>query len=213
VAKKADLELAAGEHAAQLVRAVRAEADRNHRESLALAVASLATIQEAMAFHRRFVKAGDPPVAAVDRVLRLAPPLFARPALDALAAAVAGWKKADRESLPGLAERLSAARREMAAAAELWAGLRAGSAPARPVDGRDRFVAVWVEMGLLVPVGRRPTSRFVPVTDLRRASWGKCPGCGHQQRTATLDLLKPIRCDSCRRVAPFVLTRRQFEEA
>lgn len=211
--KKAELETAYEAHTGFTRRAAKAEAERDYRSAIRDATESLSTLKLANAFHRRFIKTDRPPVAAVDMMLRLAPPLFARRSIDALEECVAGWKKPELAVLPGFAERITECRRGLRLAIDLWSALGDENTP--PV-GRGRsdstatadILGFWVQAGLVVRVGTAGVARFRKVTDLRRDAWGKCPACGHAKRAVNADLLRPSECPTCRGQHPFVITKR-----
>jgi len=101
VVKKADLESAYARHIDHVRQAATAEADRDYREALRRAEASLQYLRDALIYQRRYQKISHPQVAATDLILRLAPPLFARRSLDALEAATQGRTKAERAAFTG----------------------------------------------------------------------------------------------------------------
>jgi hypothetical protein len=212
VAKKADLEAAHTRYADLTRQAVGLEAAHDYHAALRLAEECLTVLRDALAYQRRFLKTAQSASTAVDRILRLAPPLFARRSLDTLEAYFQGLKKADRAAFPNLPDGITAARQTLALAVRLWSELAqppdTQTHPAAPDRVAAGIITVWVNAGLVARVSREGSTRYALVTDLRRGAWGKCPGCGSLRRASTVDLLYPLSCPSCGRQSEFVITQR-----
>lgn len=212
MAKKADLEVAYSRHDNLCRQAATLEAQSDYRSALQRAESGLSTLRDALTYQRRYLKVAQPPLTAADRIMRLAPPLFARRSLDALEAYCDGRAKAERAAFPGLTQQLAAARQTLALAVRLWSEMNV--TPAAPIypPATDRTSAgitdVWLAMGLVVRAGPAGATVYKVVTDLWRDAVGKCSGCGCIRQAAAVQLLEPMACPSCNERRSFVITRR-----
>lgn len=176
VAKKVDLEASFRACQAHCAEAMRSEADGDYPRALARAETALPLVRESVAFLRRYQKVEAPQLPAVDLILRCAPPLFARRALDAVAAWLAELNRAERAAYADLPDRVAAARRRLALAVRVWPTWPATATPAvAPADAADvaRLFDVWTRSGA---IARRPGTSpavYEPVTHPRRPVRGK----------------------------------------
>lgn len=212
VARKAELEAAYTVHNEYCEQADLYEAKQDYRAALQHAEYSLPTLPHAITFQRRFLKNARPALPAVARIIRLAPPLFARRALDVLAAYIDGRSKTERTALPDLPDQLAAARRTLAYAVRLWSQFNdALTVPAHALDAdpvASEIIQVWFAMGLIFRTQSEKSSAYRVVTNPRRDALGKCPGCGALKQAPLLQLLEPLRCPSCNQSYSFVVLRR-----
>jgi hypothetical protein len=212
VARKAELEAVYTVHKEYCEQADLYEAKQDYQAALQHAEYSLPTLPHAITFQRRFLKTTQPALPAVDRIIRLAPPLFARRSLDALAAYIDGRSKAERAALPGLPNQLAAGRRSLAFAVRLWSQFNDASAiPSHTPDAdpaASEIIRVWFAMGLIFRTRSEKSSVYRVVTNPRRDALGKCPGCGASKQAPLLQLLGPLRCPSCNQSNSFVVLRR-----
>jgi hypothetical protein len=212
VAKKADLEAAYNRYGVICAEVGRAEQQRDYFAVLQQAETSLSHLRAAIAYQRRYLAVDRPSLPTVDRLLRYAPPLFARRSLDALEAWLGEGKRAERAAYPHLPEQLSAARRAMSLAARLWSEWHVQGPTSLQLSGPDVKAAeaiarVWVTVGAFTR-GLSGAVPYTPVTNLRRDAWGKCHGCGHMYRAKIVALLKPLSCPQCKQVCHFVIAKR-----
>jgi hypothetical protein len=212
VARKAELEAAYIVHNEYCDQAELYEAKQDYHAALQHAEFGLSQLQHTLTFQRRFLKIARPALPTVDRIVRLAPPLFARRSLDALAAYIEGRSKADRTAFPDLPDRLADARRTLTFAVHLWSHLsEALAVPAHTLDTDSRapaIIKIWFAMGLIFRVRSENTSVYRVVTNPRRDALGKCPGCGASRQAPLLQLLEPLQCHSCNQSYSFAILRR-----
>ena len=199
MAKKSELH-ADYNRCGDLSRRARLARDANDfRSALALAVEALPHLSGAVAYQRRFVKPEQVALPPAELILRLAPPLFARRPLVALAAWAGGLTRAGRAAVPDLPARLEAARGRHAAAVRAWAGFPARPAPPAAV------LKVWLAAGL---VERSSAGGFRRVSDPGRTAVGKCPTCGRRVVATLRGLLGPVTCLGCGRPQRFAVIAR-----
>jgi len=123
MAKKVDLEAAYRRNDELCRRAVQAETIGDLRAALRLSESCLALLRDALAYQRRYLPTALQPTFAVDRVLSLAPPLFAYRSLDALALYSESRTKAEIATLTDLPGRLIIARQVLSGAIRMWSTL------------------------------------------------------------------------------------------
>lgn len=211
MAKKADLEASFRACQARTAEAARAEVDGDYPRALDRAKGTLPLLREYVAFLRRFQKVEAPQLPAVEVILRCAPPLFARRALDAVDAWLAELNRAERAACRDLPDQTVAARRRLALAVRVWPRWPAtGPAPVPPADAEDvaRLFDVWTRCGAIT---RRPGTAppvYEPVTHPRRRARGKCPACGRTDEVEWMALLGSRACPHCRTVGTFVIVAR-----
>lgn len=209
MAKKADLETSFRAAQAQCAEAAHAEAAGDYPRALERAESALPRLREYIAFLRRYQKVEAPHLPAVDLLLRYAPPLFARRALDAVGDWLVQGTRTERAAYPDLPDRLEVARHRLRLAVRLWPGWPA-SAPGPAADTAEarQLLEFWTRLGA---IARRPGTSppgYEPVTHPERPARGKCPRCGRADEAAWADLLFPRTCPHCRARSEFVLVAR-----
>lgn len=211
MAKKVDLEASFRACQARTAEAVRAEADGDFPRALDRAEGTLPVLREYVAFLRRYQKVEAPQLPAIEVILRCAPPLFARRALDAVDAWLAELNRTERVAYAHLPDELASARRRLALAVRVWPRWPAtGPAPTPPADAEDvaRLFDVWTRCGA---IARRPgtaPATYEPITHPRRRARGKCPACGRTDEAEWAGLLGPRTCPHCRVTGSFVILAR-----
>lgn len=211
MAKKVELEASFRACQAGAAEAGRAEAAGDYHHALDVAASTLPLLRESFAYLRRYQKVEAPQLPAVEVILRCAPPLFARRALDAVEEWLADLNRAERAAYHDLPDRVAAARRRLALAVRVWPAWPAtGSPPVAPADANDvaRLFDVWTRCGA---IARRPGTAppvYEPVTHPLRRARGKCPACGRADEVGWVALLGPRACPHCRATGEFAIVAR-----
>lgn len=186
------------------------ESNREYRAALERAEAAVPHFSDSIAYQRRFLKC-SPSIPEVDRILRLAPPLFAHRSLATLQAYCDARKKLEREAIPDLENRLDRAREILEEAARVWSELFAdrftSSHEVRLGRRFEPVLEVWKLMGAITRTSEDRESRHTVVTNMSRPVRAKCAGCGRVGRAPTAKLLEPRTCPACRQRCWFVFLR------
>ena len=211
MAKKIDLEASFRACQARAAEAARAEANDDYHHALDVAASTLPLLRESFAYLRRYQKVEAPQLPTVELILRCAPPLFARRALDTVDEWFTELNRAERTTYHDLPGRLAAARRRLALAVRVWPSWPATTPPqVAPADANDvaRLFDVWTRYGA---IARRPGTAppvYEPVTHPLRRARGKCPTCGRADEAGWAALLGPRPCPHCRATGEFVIVAR-----
>jgi hypothetical protein len=212
MATKSELEDIYNRYRESIGRVARAEADRDYRNAVQFAEASLPLVHPAVTYQRRFLKSDHPTAPTVDSLLRYAPPLFLRGSLDAVEKWYSSGTRTERNSLPDVMERVEIARFFLRRATELWSILVAGPMSTLGSEGltlaESELVAVWVSAGFVRRKELASRVDFIRTSDPRRPMRGKCTRCGASQEATLPQLLDPFPCPACRRPCQFVITSR-----
>lgn len=210
MAKKVDLEATYRDYAARCAEASRAETDRNYTRMLARAESTVPLLGEAIAYLRRYQKVEAPRLPSVELILRYAPPLFARRALDAVDEWYAQASRPDRKAYSDLPDRVQATRGLLALATRLWPSWRAGPVTAGGGDLAKiaQLLDFWTTSGAVVRRGSMTAPEYQLVTHPRRQARGKCARCGHQKEAVWAELLDATACPHCGATSPFVIVAR-----
>jgi hypothetical protein len=190
----------------------RAEAARDFRAAVQQAEASLPLVHSAVTFQRRFLKLDNLITPIIDCVLRYAPPLFLRKALDAVEKWYADGTRTERNALPDMPDRFAAARQTLAVAADLWSSLSARPGAGVHIDNRlpavTRIIPVWLSAGLIVETNQAGRREYARAGDSRRPVRGKCSECGGIRAAPLAQLLDPARCPTCGQMRQYVIISR-----
>ncbi|HKB02729.1 MAG TPA: hypothetical protein VKD90_10945, partial [Gemmataceae bacterium] len=191
MAKKVDLEATYRDYAARCAEAAQAETDHNYTRMLARAEPTVPLLGEAITYLRRYQKVEAPRLLSVELILRYAPPLFARRALDAVDEWYAQASRTDRKAYSDLPEKVLTTRRLLALAARLWPSWRAGPVAAAGADLAKvaQLLDFWTTYGAVVRRGSTTAPAYELVTHPKRQARGKCARCGHQKEAKWAELL------------------------
>jgi len=215
--KKSEMEDHARQYDVLIGEALAAEEAQQPRLALEKAVACLPHVDGMMRFERKYADAEFESVRAIDLVLKYAPLLFERAALNEVHHLLNDTRLVERHTSHCLADKLHAAQTRMWQAHRLWDHLERN--PNCRMDelldslsGEEviwqSFVALWESMELVHRKREGRTYRLSLRTMMSAVVAAKCPSCGYLVNAAKSACLVAKRCPSCASSVMFVIVPR-----
>jgi hypothetical protein len=211
---KADLHAAKIRYDDLVACALRAEREGRFTEAIDYATASWNHVDDMMAYEARYEKQEFKSVPCIDMVLRLAPIIFHRKALDELGNLLKREKAIDRRASDDLAARLKDAVELMWRAHCLWNIIESrpgvsetelGAVQGGEPGELKAILKQWCRMGLVLGAHAGNAISFALATRLNEQVHLTCPECGGITVDFKRSCFSSDRCSVCQSVSVKVI--------